>query len=503
MTPLSVRAGFVTIPHWMPRRSAILFCIAFVLCRPEHPTAQVRDAFAQGVADFVNAANGLSGDEGPAISRAIDAMAAGLAQWDGAVAKVEAGLAAEIGKASPSVAARMRAALGAVYLERERWDAALKEFDAAIALDANVDDVQYLRGLLHQRANRAREAEAAFRSALQRDSGSVTTAYLLLHSASKRADPVETSLPMKALSTAVESGPSANRPQFIVLDLLNQAAVTAPVFVPAVYRDAAALLAKGSYSEAVSSLRKIAGRESLAAARDERARLLTADARVEAGDPSGARAALNDAIKVFPNSGTAHWKLGRLLEALGDQAAALKSFKTAASLPSLGGAANIYSRIGRIQHNQLDLDGAVTAYGHRVDLTPNDPAAHIDLGDVYRAQDRLDPALAEYLIAAALDPGSIRALATAAQIHIAAGRDDAAVTLLRRAVALDSSHLEARYALGRALLRLGLMEEGRRELQVFEQLQRKAMEDERRRFQENQIKIEETLKKGAPREPGR
>jgi tetratricopeptide (TPR) repeat protein len=230
---------------------------------------------------------------------------------------------------------------------------------------------------------------------------------------------------------------------------------------------------------------------------------LTADARVEAGDPSGARAALNEAIKAFPNSGTAHWKLGRLQEALGDEAAALKSFKTAASLPSLGGAANISARIGRIQHNQLDLDGAVTAYEHRVDLTPNDPAAHLDLGDVYRAQDRLDHALAEYLIAAALDPGSIRALATAAQIHVAAGRDDAAVTLLRRAVALDSSHLEARYALGRALLRLGLMEEGRRELQVFEQLQQKAMEDERRRFQENQIKIEEALKSGAPRESGR
>ena len=78
-----------------------------------------------------------------------------------------------------------------------------------------------------------------------------------------------------------------------------------------------------------------------------------------------------------------------------------------------------------------------------------------------------------------------------------------AVRLLRRAVTLDSTHLEARYALGRALMRLGQMEEGRRELQVFEQLQQKAMQDERRRFQENQIKIEETLKSGTQREPGR
>jgi hypothetical protein len=77
------------------------------------------------------------------------------------------------------------------------------------------------------------------------------------------------------------------------------------------------------------------------------------------------------------------------------------------------------------------------------------------------------------------------------------------VKLLRRAVSLDPAHLEARYALSRALLRLGLTEDARRELQVFEQLQQKAMQDERRRFQENQIRIDETLKAGERQEPGR
>jgi tetratricopeptide (TPR) repeat protein len=208
-------------------------------------------------------------------------------------------------------------------------------------------------------------------------------------------------------------------------------------------------------------------------------------------------------IRAFPNSGAAHWRLGRLQEALRDERAALKSFQAAAMLPAVGGAAHVYARIGRIQHNQFDLDGAISAYGTRVELTPNDAAAHLDLGDVYRAQDRLAEALAEYLIAAILDPTNIRALVTAAQIHAANGGDEAAVTLLRRAVTLDGSHLEARYALGRALMRLGRAEEGRRELQVFEQLQQKALQDERRRFEENQIKIEDTLKGGARRESGR
>jgi hypothetical protein len=53
------------------------------------------------------------------------------------------------------------------------------------------------------------------------------------------------------------------------------------------------------------------------------------------------------------------------------------------------------------------------------------------------------------------------------------------------------------------LLRVGLTDDARRELEVFEQLQKKAMQDERRRFEENQIKIDETLKSGDTREPAR
>src|SRR6185503_13998870 len=205
----------------------------------------------------------------------------------------------------------------------------------------------------------------------------------------------------------------------------------------------------------------------------------------------------------FPKSATSHWRLGRLQLQLGDDAGALRSFQAAAALPTLGGTFYLYAAIGRSRHSQLDLDGAVSAYSRRVALTPNDAGAHVDLGDVYRAQDRLDEALAEYSIASLLDPANVKALASTAQVHSAAGRDAVAVKLLRRAVSVDPAHLEARYALSRALLRTGATEEARRELQVFEQLQQKSMQDERRRFQENQIRIDETLKAGDRQEPGR
>jgi hypothetical protein len=67
--------------------------------------------------------------------------------------------------------------------------------------------------------------------------------------------------------------------------------------------------------------------------------------------------------------------------------------------------------------------------------------------------------------------------------------------MLRRAVTRDPGLLDARYALSRALLRLGRTAEAEQELRAFEQAQAKAMEDQRRQFRENQQKIDDALKK--------
>src|SRR6185503_17728638 len=98
---------------------------------------------------------------------------------------------------------------------------------------------------------------------------------------------------------------------------------------------------------------------------------------------------------------------------------------------------------------RLDFDAAASAYRRRITLTPNDGAAHLDLADVYRAQDKLDAALAEPLVAALIDPTSARTFAFIGQVPAAAGRDEDAVTALRKAVTIDACRLEAHYALSR------------------------------------------------------
>jgi tetratricopeptide (TPR) repeat protein len=545
----------------LPALPAALALVA--LACPSLSLAQARDGLAAGVVDFINAASGEYGDEGSALIGAIDAIGQGLAQWDAAVARVENGLAAEIGGAPAPVAARMRTALGAVYFDRGRSDAALEQLDAAVRLDPEFPDAHFLRGLVYHRLNRIAEAGSSFRSAWQRDSQNVTAAYLYLQSTSATADPADTAAALNVLSAAIERG-TREPLRFAVSGFLDEGALSAPVFAPAAYSDAFALLAQAQYAPAVVKLREIAATDPLVSARstestdlaravaalklrdasaaivaataavekspssseahrirgmallagrryadsvasfreavrlnprDERSLLAIADVLVESGDPAGARAALGEATRLVPDSGLALWRLGQLHLTFADERSALQAFEKAASLPVIGGAVHLHAAIGRLYHNQLDLDRAAAAYAKRVLMNPDDSAAHIDQGEVRRAQEKLQEALAEYMVAALIDPRSARPFAMMGLVHASEGRDEQAVNMLRKAVALDPGHLEARYALSRALLRLGRADEARQELLVFQGLQSKAMEDERRRVEENQKKIEDTLKR--------
>jgi tetratricopeptide (TPR) repeat protein len=238
-------------------------------------------------------------------------------------------------------------------------------------------------------------------------------------------------------------------------------------------------------------------------AADERSWTALADVLFEAKDAAGARDVLLAATQAVPDSGLARWKLGRLLATLGDGEGALRAYEAAAAIPAVAGLAHVHADIGRLHHDALDLDAAAAAYRRRLALTPNVGAAHVDLAEVLRAQEKLQEALLEYLMAALLDPGAARPLAMAGLVYASAGRDGDAVEMLRRAIAIDADHLEARYALSRALLRLGKTQEAEAELAAFQRLQAKAMEEERRRFRDNQSAIDATLAAPPDRDPAR
>ena len=494
-------------------RLALSIGLVLLLCAASRAEAQPKDDFVRALIDLSQAVGGATGREGPALQASLDAMAKGLAEWDAAVSRVEAGFAGAIKSASPAEAARMRATLAATYLDRGRVADAVPHLDQAVALDPSFVAAHLLRGLAYARLNRTAAAAAAYAAARKLAPASVRASYLYLSATREAARSGERGAALEALVTAVRAAaPAAAADDFagVPIDLLDDASVDAPLFVPAAYVPAFRLLAQARYPEALARLRAVAAVDPLvtSAARptaidpaDERARISKADALVASGDRAAARASLLDTVGRFPDSGLAHWRLGRLAEEDADQAAALRSYEAASRCAPVAGASIVHAAIGRLQHTVLDLDAAAHSYERRLTLAPQSAPAHLDLGRVYQAEDRLDDALAEYLAAALLDPASASALAAAGQLRADLGDDEGAIALLQLAVRRDANHGEAHYALGRALLRVGRVDESREALTAFERIQKAEMDAQRRRFEENARALESALRDRQPAPP--
>ena len=205
--------------------------------------------------------------------------------------------------------------------------------------------------------------------------------------------------------------------------------------------------------------------------RDERSRLTLADALIVAGDLPAARSALQDLLAMLPSSGRARYKLGLVYQRQGLYADAIRELTTAAGSKPLLGLNSVYQTIGALARSQQQYDAAIAAFSQRIDLIPNDAAAHHELGEMYFRQSRQSEALAEFTAAVMLNPTRADSHAAMGQVHLRGGNYAEAVAAARRAVALDSSHKEARYVLATSLVRMGNVDEGKRELEVYQRLQ--------------------------------
>ena len=471
----------------MHRAAAAAGLVAW-LCAASSASAQAKDDFVRGVIDLSQAV-GSAGQDGAAVRASIDAMAKGLAEWDAAVARVEAGFKGAIGTAPPPAAARMRATIAATYLDRGRVIEALTHLDRAVALEPAFVAAHLLRGIGRAKLNQGAAAATAFAAARRLEPGSPLPAYQYLRATRGAATAPDRAAAIDVLLKTAIAAPAAPIDLAgLPLNLLDDASVDAPLFVPAAYVPGFSLLADARYPEALVALRAAAAAPSGAAG--EIATISKADALVASGDRARALALLRDTARRVPLSGQAQWRLGRLSEDAGDQVAALRAYEAAARAAPVAGASIVYAAIGRLHHNALDLGPAARAYERRVTLTPQSAPAHLDLSAIYQAQDRLDDALVESLAAVLVDPSSAAAFAAAGQLRGDQGDDAGAIALLRSAVRLDANLGAARYALGRALLRTGRAEEARQEMAAFERIQQAEMAAQRRQFEENARKLE-------------
>ena len=259
--------------------------------------------------------------------------------------------------------------------------------------------------------------------------------------------------------------------------LLGDETTEIPALPLAAYAAGFAGIVRGEYREAIASLRRAA-----AAANDERALLSTAGRMAQEGRDEEAARALRSLLVAFPQSGIAHWWLGRVYENLKQSSDAHREYEAALSV-ALSGRASLYAAIGRTSRAEGNFARAVEAYEQRVRLTPRDPLGHKYLGWIYLEQGRRNEAFAEYETARRLDPADGEAHAGSGRILLDMGRAADAVAALSRALELLPGQYEARYALAQALQQVGQPDAAARQMELYERALEQSVAERRRQFE--------------------
>ena len=229
------------------------------------------------------------------------------------------------------------------------------------------------------------------------------------------------------------------------------------------------------------------------APRNERARLALSRILSSAGRDAEAATALEETLRVMPESGLAHWWLALSLERLNRFADARRAFSQAAS-SAVAGEAQLHAAVGRSASAAADVSGAIQSFARAVNANPNDAAHHKHLAGSLVQQDRAAEALVEFIAALLINPADAEALTGIGQIHLNAGRDVEAVDALRRAIDISPTSHDARYALANALVRLGRTQEAAEHFVRVEQAQRQMLADRRRGMSHDVLKEEAALR---------
>lgn len=523
-----------------PRLAWICVAILFALI-PTRAAAQ-KDAFIEAFIEFHTRLAGTYGDEGPGAARALDRMDAALSAWDDINRESEAKLESAPGSASNLAlfyldAGRPSDALSAIdaAIQIEPTRAGLHMF-RGVVLDAAGRIAEALQSLQTAWDLDHNDPIAAYLLAARIAAGPdpvdvqpQLAALLAIHQRSgasprRRAPFLRASLIDDLAADMPRFAPAAYAEGFsrflkgryrdavtsFRAALAGDPLVTDPALRSNQVVDGVSLLRQGSVAQAIarlevavasaassSEVHRILGAaygversvgksvEHLTAALllapdNERARTALGRVLLEAGRTEDAERTLHEGLAVLPASGRLHWVLADVYQTRGDGAKTIRALEDAATLIVPAGKAGLYWRLANVAYLLQDPARVVSALARRAAVTPNDAGAHKSLGLAYHRTGRPNRAMIELITSSLLGFEDAETLATMGQIHLTAGRYDAAEGVLRRAVVFDPGFPDARYALGRTLLHLGKTDEGRRQLAEFQRLRNAQLDDHRK-----------------------
>lgn len=226
---------------------------------------------------------------------------------------------------------------------------------------------------------------------------------------------------------------------------------------------------------------------------NERARLALSRVLSSGGREAEAAVALEETLRVLPESALARWWLASAHERVNRFADARVEYERAAAA-AIVGQHQLLGAVGRLAAGAADVPGAIDAFARAVSAEPNDAGMHRSLAGALVQQDREDEALAAFIAAILIDPRDAPAYGGIGQVHLNAGRVADAVNVLQRATEIAPANNEARYALATALARLGRTDEAAKHFARVEQEQRQMVVDSRRTLSHDTLKEEAALR---------
>ena len=263
--------------------------------------------FFDALLPLYRAAAGTYGDEGPRLQQSIDALAAVLAQEEGAVRAGEARLRAQLRGATPQTALQVHTTLASMYLERSRLTDALREFDQDLRIDPRRAAFHRFKALIYRALGRSVDAAAAFRSAWVADPSDPQNAYHVLVYSAARTTGAERARARLTLA-AHERGlvqlqlPRADSP-FLSLRPIDDDARGAMAFAPASYAGAIAKILNGQFDAGLTDLRRAVGQDPLVTDPTLRSDLMRRGiAALRDGRIGEALEAMQGALAVSPDS---------------------------------------------------------------------------------------------------------------------------------------------------------------------------------------------------------
>jgi tetratricopeptide (TPR) repeat protein len=436
-----------------PRLVLSLLLVALVV--PSTAFAQ-RAGFLAAFVQFYQTLRGAYGDEGPQLAAQLEKMTTALTAWDREIRDAEGQLQPRLNGADAQTALEVHTILASLYLERGRFEDALREFEADIKIDPTRAAFHRYKGLIYQATARPADAADAFRAAWLVDPTDPQNTYRLIVYRSASTTPPQIEQALASLAQIEGELTRLERPRATSLFRTTQAidddAGGAMGFVPPTYARGFSLLQRGEYEEGLAAFRAAVAADPLVADAASRSEpMAQAIAALRQGRVDTAVERFEAAVARAGDSSEAHRLLGTAYGIRGDMARSVQHLRDAVRLNPRD--ERSWIALASTLEDTGELAEAVTALRDAIAMLPDSGALRWRLASARRQgtdESDLDLlSLADRFVLFAGKGELLGQMAAMAQAHL---EYDRAVNRLELRVALTPNNAAAHKALGRAYI---------------------------------------------------